>query len=401
MPEFLVTAVNDRGHRLEQIEHGDSEPEVRDRMRQQGLLVQTVRRQQNALQFWKGRAQRIPLDDFLIFNQQFVTLIRAGLPILRSLELLEKRTRHPRLMQTIAAVRAHVKAGDLLSDAFRRESAIPEIYTTTLMAGERSGNMDEVLTRYIQYQRLALSVRRKLISSMIYPSVLLVLVVAVLTFLVTFVVPRFGELYKSLDAKLPPLTVFMLGLGQAIRHDLPWLVAGLIAIIVLLRIWSRQPSVKRRLDSLVLHFPLFGDLWWKYQVALLSRTLGTLLTGGIPLVQALDTASSALRSFTLRQGLKETLRQVREGKPLAEGLGLNKVMPTLAVEMVEVGESTGALPQMLASVADFYDEDLSNALTAILSLVEPAILIVVGTVVAIVLIALYLPIFSLGSQMRG
>ncbi len=401
MPEFLVTTINERGHRLEQTEHGETEAEVRERVRQQGLLVQTVRRQQGMPGFWKGRTQSVPQDQFLIFNQQFVTLIRAGLPILRALELLEKRSRHPRLMQTIASVRARVKGGDLLSDAFRKESGIPEIYTTTLLAGERSGNMDEVLTRYVQYQRLALSVRRKLISSLIYPAVLMGLVVTVLTFLVTYVVPRFGELYKSLDAQLPPLTIFMLNVGQTIRHDFPWMVGGLIAAILGLRAWSRQPAVKRRMDRVVLNFPLLGELWWKYQVALLARTLGTLMTGGIPLVQALDTASSALHSFNLRQGLHATMREVREGKPLAEGLGRNRVLPALAVEMVEVGESTGALPQMLTSVAEFYDEDLSNALTAILSLIEPAILVVVGTVVALVLISLYLPIFSLGSQIKG
>lgn len=401
MPEFLVTTINERGHRLEQTEQGESESEVRERLRQQGLLVQAVRRQQDSLAFWKGRKQRIPQDEFLIFNQQFVTLIRAGLPIVRALELLEKRSRHPRLMQIIASVRARVKSGDLLSDAFRKEPGIPEIYTTTLMAGERSGNMDEVLTRYVQYQRLALSVRRKLISSLIYPAVLLVLVITVLTFLVTYVVPRFGELYQSLDAQLPPLTIFMLNLGQAIRNEFPWLLGGVVLAVLGLRQWSRQPAVKRRLDAIVLKFPLMGDLWWKYQVALLARTLGTLLMGGIPLVQALDTASSALSSFNLRQGLHTTMKEVREGQPLAEGLGRNRVMPELAVEMVEVGEGTGALPQMLASVAEFYDEDLSNALTAILSLIEPAILVVVGTVVALVLIALYLPIFSLGSQIKG
>ena len=400
MPQFNVRALNERGHMLEQSESAATERELRERLLQQGYLVYSIRSEAGFLDAWRRRRSRVRHDVFLTFNQQFITLIHAGLPILRALELLVKRARDAKLHRMLGAVLERVRGGDLLSEAFRRQDGIPEIYTTTLMAGERSGNLEEVLSRYTQYQRLAQSVRRKLISSLIYPCFLLVLVVIVLVFLVTFVVPRFGQLYSSLNAELPPLTLAMLAIGEAARHYFWIFVLGAIVVLAGLAILAQRTGLGRRLDSVFLRLPIVGDLWWKYQAAMLARTLGTLLLGGIPLVTAMETARSALHSARLRLGLSRATQKVREGQPLSDTLAAHDVMPGLAVEMVEVGEGTGALPQMLASVAEFYDEDLSNALTTLLSLLEPAILIVVGTVVAVVLISLYLPIFSLGSRIR-
>lgn len=401
MPQFSVRALNERGHVLEQRESAASEKELRERLMQQGYLVYSVRAESGVLDGWRRRRARVRNDVFLTFNQQFITLIHAGLPILRALELLVKRARDAKLHQLLSAVLERVRGGDLLSEAFRRQPNIPEIYTTTLMAGERSGNLEEVLSRYTQYQRLAQSVRRKLVSSLIYPCFLLVLVLVVLTFLVTFVVPRFGQLYSSLNADLPPLTVVMLNLGEGARHYFWAFLLGLIVVIAGLSLLAQRTGLGQRLDAFFLRLPVVGDLWWKYQAAMLARTLGTLLQGGIPLVPAMETARSALRSARLRHGLGKATQHVREGQALSETLSKHNVMPGLAVEMVEVGEGTGALPQMLASVAEFYDEDLSTALTTLLSLLEPAILIVVGGIVALVLISLYLPIFSLGSRIRG
>jgi len=398
MPQFVVKAVDERGHLLQQFEQGSTEAEVRERLQQQGYHIFSIRAPGLTQ---RSRVSRIGANEFLIFNQQFVTLVRAGLPILRALELLETRAGSPRIRALVGAVRGRVTAGELLSQAFKAQEGIPEIYTTTVMAGERSGNLDEVLTRYIQYQRLALSVRRKLLSSLVYPAVLCVLVVVVLTFLVTYVVPQFGTLYKSLNATLPPLTVFMLSLGETIRSYALVGVPLLILIGFAATHLMRTSDFGGRFDGLLLRVPVAGEIWWKYQVALLARTLATLLVGGIPVVTALETAGSALQSKLLRRGLREAAREVREGRGLAQSLGNHRVAPELAVEMIEVGESTGALPQMLNSVADFYDEDISTAMATMMSLVEPAILIVVGTIVAFVLIALYLPIFSLGERIQA
>jgi len=398
MPNFVITALNDRGQRLRQIERADSERDLRERFLSQGYLIQSVRVQRG---FGAERRGKVPIPKFLVFNQQFLTLIKAGLPIPRALELLESRARDERLEALLRRVRARVQAGDLLSRAFAQESAVPELYTTTLMAGEKSGNLEEVLARYLQYQRMALSLRRKITSSLIYPAVLMCLVVLVLTFLVTYVVPQFAALYKSLDATLPGITLAVLNLGLLIQSDFLYIVAGLVVAVAGVVIAGRRDGVAGFFDRIALRLPLLGELYWKYQVAMLCRTLSTLLQGGLPVVQSLETAASALRSPTLRLGLKHTVREVREGEAISAGLNRHKVVPQLAVEMIEVGEGTGALPQMLASIAEFFDEDLANAMTALLALIEPAILMVVGSVVALILISLYLPIFSLGARIQS
>lgn len=398
MPSFVITAVNERGQRLHQTETADSEREVRDRLLSQGYLVQSVRAQ-HALGGERRRG-RVKLDKFLVYNQQFLTLVKAGLPIVRALELLRSRTRDERLEAMLGRVYARVKAGDLLSRAWAQEPSVPEIYTTTLMAGERSGNLEEVLARYLQYQRLSLGLRRKLTSSLIYPAVMFVLVVVVLVFLVTYVVPQFAALYSSLNATLPTITVVVLHIGLAIQHYAGYIALAILAAVLTLMYGGRREGVARTIDGMALKLPLLGELYWKYQVAMLCRTLSTLMLGGLPVLQGLETALSALRSPKLRDGLLETMKSVREGEPVSAGLARHKVVPRLAVEMIEVGEGTGAMPQMLASVADFFDEDLANAMTALLALIEPIILMVVGTVVALILISLYLPIFSLGARIQ-
>ncbi len=398
MPSFVITAVNERGQRLHQTETADSEREVRDRMLSQGYLVQSVRAQHSL--GGERRRGRVKLDKFLVYNQQFLTLVKAGLPIVRALELLRTRARDERLEAMLGRVHERVKAGDLLSRAWAQEPSVPEIYTTTLMAGERSGNLEEVLARYLQYQRLSLGLRRKLTSSLIYPAVMFVLVVVVLVFLVTYVVPQFAALYSSLNATLPTITIVVLHIGLAIQHYAGYIALGLLAAVLTVMYGGRRAGVARTLDGLALQMPLLGELYWKYQVAMLCRTLSTLMLGGLPVLQGLETALSALRSPKLREGLQETMKGVREGEPVSAGLARHKVVPRLAVEMIEVGEGTGAMPQMLASVADFFDEDLANAMTALLALIEPIILMVVGMVVALILISLYLPIFSLGARIQ-
>ncbi|TAN24240.1 MAG: type II secretion system F family protein [Acidobacteria bacterium] len=398
MPSFVITAVNERGQRLQQTETADSEREVRDRMLSQGYLVQSVRAQHSL--GGERRRGRVKLDKFLVYNQQFLTLVKAGLPIVRALELLRTRARDERLEAMLGRVHERVKAGDLLSRAWAQEPSVPEIYTTTLMAGERSGNLEEVLARYLQYQRLSLGLRRKLTSSLIYPAVMFVLVVVVLVFLVTYVVPQFAALYSSLNATLPTITIVVLHIGLAIQHYAGYIALGLLAAVLTVMYGGRRAGVARTLDGLALQMPLLGELYWKYQVAMLCRTLSTLMLGGLPVLQGLETALSALRSPKLREGLQETMKGVREGEPVSAGLARHKVVPRLAVEMIEVGEGTGAMPQMLASVADFFDEDLANAMTALLALIEPIILMVVGMVVALILISLYLPIFSLGARIQ-
>ena len=284
-----------------------------------------------------------------IFNQQFVTLIRAGLPILQALDLLADRLTDAKLTVLIGSVRQEVRNGALLSDAFGRQPAIPAIYVTTILAGERSGSLAEVLERFIAYQKLALSVRKKLLVSLMYPALLIFLVICLVIFLITYVVPNFAQLYSSMQAQLPKPTLILIAIGTTARNYVLMGFVGLIAAIVAVRGWLRTKTGKEAFDRVLLKTPLVGEVWLKYQVAQFARVLSTLLIGGIPLMQALDTASESLGTEVLKRVLDNAAKMVREGQSLSGSLRSVGIFPSLSIDMIEVGESTGALPAMLGS----------------------------------------------------
>lgn len=402
MAEFVLRYADPRGKMHEQVADATNEREARERLSAQGFLVYSVRPKDFSGRFGElgSRKAKVDLEKFLIFNQQFVTLVRAGLPILKGLDLLADRLTDERLGRHIKAVRDEVKTGTILSDAFARQTVFPSIYVTSVLAGERSGSLVEVLERFITYQRLTLTLRKKLMTSLLYPAVLIVLVIALIVFLVTYVVPNFAALYTSMDAKLPAATRILIAVGTTARTYVLVGVAAALAAIAGAVLWSRRPSSQETIDRITMSLPLVGEVWIKYQVAQLSRVLGTLLVGGIPLVQAMETAGRSLGSLLLKKSLDRASVLVREGKSLSSALTSTGIIPSLAVDMMEVGESTGALPQMLTSVAEFYDEDVNTRMTAILSLIEPAIMIFMGIFVAFVLVALYLPIFSLADTIH-
>jgi type IV pilus assembly protein PilC len=404
MADFVLKYADGRGQIHQQVATAATEKELREKYSQQGFLIYSIKPRTMAAGIASGglfgKRKKLNLEKFLIFNQQFVTLIRAGLPILKGLDLLSERLTDPKLGPYIKAVRDEVRNGTLLSEAFRQQGIFPKMYMTSVMAGEKSGSLVEVLDRYIAYQRIALAVKKKVTASLIYPCVLIVLVICLMVFLVTYVVPTFANLYSTMQAKLPTMTVWLIALGTAARSYIVYFAAALVGGIFLVRWWSRSAAARDRLDRVKMRTPVFGEIWIKYQVAQLSRILGTLLTGGIPLVQAMETAADSLNTPILKRAIEAAGKQVREGQPLAESLRGSKMFPGLATDMIEVGESTGALPAMLNSVAEFFEEDVNTKMTATLSLVEPAIMIVMGCFVAFVLISLYLPIFSLADTIR-
>jgi type IV pilus assembly protein PilC len=398
MAEFVVKMADERGRVMQQVERGYSPAEVHERFVQQGYLVYSVKPQGilSGGQIHLGK-RRVKLEQFVIFNQQFLTLLKAGLPVLTSLDLLIKRQSNPYLRGLLDNVRDRVKSGELLSQAFEAQASFPKVYTTTLEAGEKSGNMEEVLGRYIAFQRLEMSFRKKLAASLVYPVLLIGMVGLMLVFLVTYVVPEFAKLFDNMGAKLPTPTVILLAVGTAARDYFVWIAAGVALAAVLLWRWSRSDRGAEFIDNLLIRIPLAGQILLKYQVANFSRMMSTLLAGGLPLVAALETAGPAMSSSVIRKGVESAVEEVRGGQQLSKCMENQHVFPQLAIEMIEVGESTGALPGMLTSVAEFYEEDVQTALAAALSLIEPVILIVMAVVVGGVLISLYLPIFTLGS----
>ena len=404
MSEFVLKYADSRGEVHSQVATANTEQEVRERFSSQGFLIYSIQPRRSVASLGTtvniGTRKKINLEKFLIFNQQFVTLIRAGLPILKGLDLLADRLTDPKLTPYIQAVRDEVRQGTQLSDAFEKQGIFPKIYVTSVMAGEKSGSLGEVLERYITYQKLALAVRKKVLLSLMYPSILVVLVIALMVFLVTYVVPSFAGLYTSMSAKLPAVTQLLIDVGTTAKNYVLLIAAAVFGGGAALFYWSKKPAAAEKLDAIKLRVPVFGDIWLKYQVAQFSRVLATLLTGGIPLVQGLETAAESLGTMLLRKTLSRTGQMVREGNPLSASLKATGIFPDLSIDMIEVGESTGALPIMLTSVAEFYEEDVNTKMTAALALIEPAIMVFMGIFVAFVLIALYLPIFSLADTIR-
>jgi type IV pilus assembly protein PilC len=398
MAEFVIKLADERGHVTEQVQTASTAEELRARFSHAGYHVFSVRTRSGLT----GMSRRkVKLEPFLIFNQQFLTLIRAGLPILGSLQMLSKIQKSPHFRSQLDDIANRVKTGESLSGAFEAQTGIPVIYTTTLLAGERSGNLQEVLDRYIGFQRVSLTFRKKLTASLIYPGLLLTIVSGLLVFMFTVVIPQFAQLYDQMGSKLPKMTILLLTFGKWTQHNILWIALAVLAIGVGLWRFSITEKGRDTVDGIRVRMPIFGKIWLKYQVALFSRTLSTLLTGGLPLVPSLETASRSISSRRVSKAVGTAVTSVREGKNLADSLSNTGVFPDLSTEMISVGEQTGALPQMLNSVAEFFEEDVATALTAALSLIEPAILIVMGVVVVFILISLYLPIFSLGSAVGG
>jgi type IV pilus assembly protein PilC len=398
MAEFIIKVADERGRVQEQVQTAATAEELRARFVHAGYHVFFVRPRSG---FGGLRRSKVKLETFLIFNQQFLTLIRAGLPILGSIQMLAKNQKNAHFSAQLDDVSARVKTGDALSAAFEAQSGIPVMYTTTLLAGERSGNLQEVLERYISFQRTALTFRKKLVTSLIYPCVLLTLVCILMFFMFVFVIPQFAALYDQLGNKLPALTMHLLNFGKFLNHNLLWILLAMAVTVISIYRFSISERGREFMDGVRIRLPIFGKIWLKYQVALFARTLSTLLTGGLPLVPSLETAARSINSRRVSRAVTSSITTVREGRSLADALIQTKVFPDLAGEMISVGEQTGALPQMLNSVSEFFEEDVATALTAALALIEPAILIVMGVVVVFILISLYLPIFSLGQATGG
>ena len=405
MPEFICKVADPSGHVYVEREAAESEQDARRKLGERGLLVYSVSSgggliAQVVPALRGGHRASISGADFLIFNQQFVTLIRAGLPILKSLDLLAERAGAARVRPTLRAVRDRVKEGATLSEAFEQQGSFDRVYTTSLLAGERSGNLAGVLDSYIGYQRVTSGFRKRLLAALVYPTILVVAAAIILTYVTTFVIPRFAALYAELGVDLPTITIIVTRMAT----DYRWEVLGAAVLTILLAIfaslWSRTDRGGYVVDRITLRLPVVGDIWIKFQVAQLCRTLATLLLGGIPLVSAMETAAGAVRSRLFSEALGTAAESVRQGQPLSASLAAAHILPAMALEMVEVGEASGSLAPMLGSVADFYEEEVNTRLSTLVAVIEPAILIFMAAVVLIILLALYLPIFSMGASVH-
>jgi len=380
----------------------ESEERLRAQLEDRGLFLLSV--QGGGLRLGRARLslprrRRVGTAEFLIFNQELATLLKAGLPLVQSLDILRRRVPNPVFRSALGDIHDRVRSGTALSDAFEAQGLFSGVYTASLMAGEKSGSLEQVIRRYVQHVKVLTAARTQVISALIYPAILVVLSAIVVGIIVFRVVPEFAAFYGQFGTgqELPASTQVVVAISTMVVDNLLFWVIVLGGLAVLTALWLRRPKARRRLHASILRLPYFGPLARRFATAQVSRTLSTLLSGGIPLVNALDIVARSTANRSIARQLGVVAGEVREGTSLSDALARQDMFPHVAVEMVEVGESTGALADMLSSVADFYDEENQTSLTRFSNLIQPTLLVVMGVVIAGLLLSLYMPLFQISS----
>jgi type IV pilus assembly protein PilC len=405
--EFRCRVATASGQISEATYVAENEARLRLELEEKGLFLLSVQGRGGLkvgrFQLGLPRRRRIPASEFIVFNQELATLLKAGLPLVQSLDILRRRVPNPVFKLALDDIYEKVRSGTALSDAFEAQGLFSGVYTASLMAGEKSGSLEQVLRRYVAHMKVLASVRSHVISALIYPVVLVLLSAGVVGLIVFKVVPEFAAFYdqEGGGAALPMSTRVVVTISRNLVASSGLLFAVLGGTILGAVLWFRRPTAKKQLHKTILKLPFFGPLARKFATSQVSRTLATLLSGGIPLVNALDISAKAVGNRAVADDLAIVARQVREGGSLAHAIAERQMFPHVAVEMVEVGESTGALADMLNSVADFYDEENETTLTRFSNLIQPLLLIVMGAVIAGLLLSLYMPLFQLSSIQRG
>lgn len=403
--QFICRVGTQDGRVLEEVFVASDETALRSDLGKRGYHLFEVRRRgmpKAAAPTFLGRGRRrhIPVQDFVIFNQELAALLKAGLPLLQTLDLMLERMKNATFRSVLTDVRDRVKSGEDLSDAFAAHGDLfPRLYPSSLKAGEKSGELEQVIRRFIRYMRLVLDARRRVISALVYPIVLVVLSVTMITVMAIYVVPKFMGFFSELGTDLPLITQVVLGFSTFLTSNWPLLLVGLVAGTITLRTWGRTDGGRLTLDRFKLRLPLLGGVFHRFALSEFSRSLSTLLSGGIPLVPAFEIATASVGNAYVRSKLEPTIQMVREGKPFFAALETSGIFTEMSIDMVKVGETTGSLDDMLSSVSDFLDEQVETRMQRLLSLVEPMMLVFMGIIIAILLISIYLPMFSmLGSS---
>jgi type IV pilus assembly protein PilC len=401
--EFRCRLGTPTGEIVEGVYIADSESRLRRELEEKGLFVLSLQPRGFVLGLPGGRRRRrVSRQEFLVFNQELATLLKAGMPLTQSLDILRQRVGNPTFRAVLDGVYEKVVSGTALSEAFGAHADLfPAVYSASLMAGERSGNLDAVIRRYVSYEKLVGAVRRRTLSALIYPAILVTMMVVLIAIILLKAVPAFADFYGTFDKPLPLSTRLIMAVSGAAVANFWLIIIAVAAIAVIALVWSRQPTQRIKLDRMVLEIPWAGNTARKFFTAQTARMLSTLLGGGIPLVNALDISVRSLSNRHMANGLDEVRRRVQEGQGFAAALRARDVFPDVAIKMVEVGESTGALQDMLNSLAEFYDEEIETEVERVTRLIEPVLLVMMGIIIAVVVLALYMPLFDLSSVVGG
>lgn len=375
---------------------------AREELLRQGMHIFQEKRAKLTLDSLLPRDRSIPTDKFLLFNQQLLALVKAGLPIVQSFEIMLERQKNPRFKEVLADIREKITSGVALSDAFEAfGSMFPPIYSTSIRAGEKSGDLAGVLARFIKYQKLIVALRKKVIGALVYPAVLLMMMTGMIFVMLTYVIPKFAEFYTGFDQELPGPTAFAIALSHAVRDNVFIALAGAVGLVAAVKMFAKSSAGAMLLDRLKLQVPFVGGILQDFAIMQFTQSIGTLLAGGTPMVPAIEIASNSITNRHVGERIGAIAQKVREGEPVWKSLEQTGVMSDLAIEMIKVGESTGAIVEMLANTSEFYDEVIEAKLSRMVALIEPVILVVLGAVIAGLLYAFYLPILQLSSRVQG
>ena len=398
MPEFIVRVGTPDGHIVERQVHAVTVHAAEEEFRRQGMQVFATKRGVLKLRDLLPRGRKvISTERFLLFNQELLALVKAGLPILQSFDIMLERQKDARFREVLADIREKVKSGVSLSDAFAGYgAAFPPIYATSLRAGERSGDLEGVLRRFLRYQKIIVNLRKRVFGALIYPTVLIILSASMVFVMLTKVIPKFAEFYTGFGAELPWFTTFMIKVATTLNSNLVVFTVVLVGGIFFFRRWATTTG-KLMWDRFKLKVPLVGGILHRFAIMQFTQSLGTLLSGGTPMVPSIEIASQSVTNADISQRISGIVQNVREGEPLWRSLESTGAVSDLAVEMIKVGESTGALTEMLANVSEFYDEEIEARLSRVVAAIEPLILVFMGIVIAVLLYAFYLPLFQLSN----
>ena len=400
MPEFICRLGTPSGEILTRIVEATAAGDARLKLEDEGFRVFTIASAESGLSAvnpFGGKKNRVKQGDFLLFNQQLSALLKAGIPILQAIDLLKTRSTSATLRVVLADVEEKIKNGVPLSEAFEAQEMFPKIYTASLLAGEKSGALDDVLARFVTYLKRSVGVSRKLRGALAYPAFLLLAATMMVAFLTLYIVPKMSDLFKSLSANrtLPTVTLVVLWFSNGIVNNILWLLPLGLIIGLVIFVWLRTNSGKLLLHKVFLRIPIGGQLVRNMSTAQLARSLSTLLSGGITVPDAWDISSQAINNLELRRRSQGVLHMIREGRGFTEALEKANWVPELALDMIGIGERSGSLREMLDEVATFYDAEAEVRLEQFTTLLEPLILLFMAGIVVTILLAIYLPIIQM------
>ena len=400
MAEFICRLGTPSGEIVTRVVEATAASEAKSKLESEGFRVFAVSAAESGLSqvmpLGGAKKNRVKQNDFLLFNQQFSALLRAGIPVLQAIGLLKNRSQSTALRTVLADIEEKIKSGTPLSSAFESQGIFPKIYTASILAGEQSGALDEVLARYVDYLKRSVGIARKLRGALAYPAFLLIAASFMVMFLTLYVVPRMSDLFKGLSTNkgLPTVTVIVMTVSTTVASNFWWLLPLLLILGFAAYIWLKTPGGKLTLHAFLLRLPLAGNLIRQMTTAQLARSMSTLLQGGITVPESWEIASEAITNYELRRRSQAVLPMIREGRMFTEALEQSNWMPELALDMIGIGEKSGSLREMLDEVANFYDAETEVRLEQLTTLLEPIILVVMAGVVILILLAIYMPIIQ-------